>query len=249
MTPADREDLWTALREQAPAEGLAWLEEKTGDAAEDPSVVPTAFPAVGRRVGRGALDPASDPDGVHAWTLDDAGRALLLLATGDRVWALIEDLYRHGDAAERRGVLRALSFLPVGDSALWIVEDALRTNDARLVAAAMGPYAFAHLDDAALAQAVLKCVFVGIPVSPLRGIEDRATPDLSRMLAAFVHERIAAGRDVPAEVWTIIDLHPPARELDGIFAELDHPVEDRRLAAERALADRRAAEETVGRDV
>lgn len=248
MTPADREDLWAALRDRAPAGGIAWLEEKTGDAAEDPGVVEIAFPAVGRKVGRGTLDAASDPDDVHAWTLDDAARVLLLLAVGDEVGGLIGDLYRHGDAAERRGVLRALPFLPVGGSALRVVEDALRTNDARLVAAAMGPYAFAHLDDPALAQAVLKCVFVGIPVSPLRGIEDRATPDLSRMLAAFVHERIAAGRDVPAEVWAIIDLHPPAQELDGIFAELDHPVEDRRRAAQRALADRRTVEEPVGKD-
>ncbi len=248
MTPADRADLWTALRERAPTDGLAWLEEKTQDAAKDPGVVTTAFPAVGRKVGRGPLDPASDPDDVHAWTLDDAGRALLLLAAGDRVGEQIEDLYRHGDAAERRGVLRALPFLPVGDSALWVVEDALRTNDARLVAAAMGPYAFERLDDGALAQAVLKCVFIGISVSPLEGLKGRATPDLSRMLAAFVHERIAAGRDVPAEVWGIIDLYPPARELDAIFAELVHPVEDRRRAAERALADRRAIEEPVGKD-
>ncbi len=248
MTPAGREDLWASLRDRAPADGIAWLEEKTGAAAEDPGVVATAFPAVGRKVGRGPLEPASDPDDVHAWTVDDAGRALLLLAVGDGVGDQLDDLYRHGDAAERRGVLRALPFLPVGDSALWVVEDALRTNDARLIAAAMGPYAFAHLDDAALAQAVLKCVFVGIPVSPLGELEERATPDLSRMLAGYVHERIAAGRDVPAEVWAIIDLHPPAKELDGISAELDHPIEARRRAAQRALADRRAVEESVGKD-
>lgn len=247
MIPADREGLWTALQKRAPAEGMAWLEEKI-EAAEDPAVVATVFPAVGRKVGRGTLDPASDPDDVHAWTLDDAGRALLLLAAGDGVGEQLDDLYRHGDAAERRGVLRALPLLPVGDSALWIVEDALRTNDARLVAAAMGPYSFAHLDDAALAQAVLKCVFVGIPVSPLGDLEDRVTPDLSRMLAGYVHERIAAGRDVPAEVWTIIDLHPPARELEEIFAELGHPVGDRRRAAERTLADRRAVEESLGKE-
>ena len=53
MTPADREDLWTALREQAPAEGLAWLEEKTGDAAEDPSVVGAPGPPRGRGGGGG----------------------------------------------------------------------------------------------------------------------------------------------------------------------------------------------------
>ena len=248
MIQADRNELWTALRERAPADGVAWLEEKTLAAGEDPGVVAIAFPAVGRKVGRGMLDPASDPDDVHAWTLDDAGRTLLLRAAGDRVGDLLEDLYRHGDAAERRGVLRALPFLPLRGSAVRLVDDALRTNDARLIAAAMGPYALAHLDDAALAQAVLKCVFVGIPVSPLPGLEDRVTPDLSRMLAGYVHERVAAGRDVPAEVWKIIDRHPPTSELRAIFAELEHPVGDRRRAAAKTLADRRAVEELAGKE-
>ena len=39
------------------------------------------------------------------------------------------------------------------------------------------------------------------------------------MLAAFVHERVAAGRDIPAEVWTVIDRHPPDAELAAIEAE------------------------------
>jgi hypothetical protein len=56
------------------------------------------------------------------------------------------------------------------------------------------------------------------------------------MLADYVHERVAAGRDVPAEVWRIIERFPPAEELDAIIAELNHPVDERRHAAERALA-------------
>ena len=38
------------------------------------------------------------------------------------------------------------------------------------------------------------------------------------MLGAFVHERVAAGRDVPAEVWTVIDKYPPAEEIAAIEA-------------------------------
>ena len=41
-----------------------------------------------------------------------------------------------------------------GRRCLPVVRDALRTNDTRLVAAALGPYAAAHLDDAAWRQAV-----------------------------------------------------------------------------------------------
>jgi hypothetical protein len=40
----------------------------------------------------------------------------------------------------------------------------------------------------------------------------------------------------------VIELHPPADELRAIEAELDSPYEDRRAAAERALAKRKGAQ-------
>ena len=76
-----------------------------------------------------------------------------------------------------------------------------------------------------------------MPIAPLDGLPARATPETARMLAAFVHERVAAGRDIPAEVWTVIDRHPPVDELAAIEAERASRYADRREAAERALAD------------
>ncbi len=194
------------------------------------------FPSVGREVGRDPLEPGGDPDDVHAWTVDDAARTLLLAALGPGAADELDDLYRYGDAAERRGLLRALPYLEIGERAIGLVDDAIRSNDTRLIAAALGPYATAYLDHDGYDQAVLKCVFVGVPIAPLDGLEERATPEGARMLAAFVHERVAAGRDVPAEVWRVIDRFPPEAELSAIEAELDGPYADRRQAAERALA-------------
>ena len=229
-------ELWSALEQRATPEGLAWLRESVEAVEADPEAVRTRFAMAGRKVGRGPLDAAADPDDVHAWTVDDAARTLLLVALGDGVEAELADLYRFGDAAERRALLRALPHLPVGDRAVFLVDDAIRTNDTRLVAAALGPYATEHLDDAAYDQAVLKCVFIGVPIAPLDGLPERATPETARMLAAFVHERVAAGRDIPAEVWDVIDRHPPAAELAAIEAERQSEFPDRREAAERALA-------------
>jgi hypothetical protein len=229
-------DLWAALDDRVSPEALAWLRESVAAIEADAAAVRTRFPMAGRKVGRAPLDPDADADDVHAWTIDDAARTLLLVALGDGVEAELRDLYRFGDAAERRGLLRALRYLPVADRAMDILDDAIRTNDTRLVAAALGRYATEHLDDAAYDQAVLKCVFIGVPIAPLDGLPGRATPETARMLAAFVHERVAAGRDIPAEVWDVIDRHPPAAELAAIEAERESEFADRREAAERALA-------------
>jgi len=235
------EDLRAALEARVDAEALGWLDETLAELGNEPTRVRTAFPAVGRKLGREPLDPDADRDDVHAWTIDDAGRALMLAALGEAAEAELADLYRFGDTFEQRGLLRALPYLPIGDRALGLIDDAIRTNDTRLIAAALGPYATEHLDDDAYDQAVLKCVFCEIPISPLDGLPQRTTPSGSRMLAAFVHERVAAGRSIPAEVWEVIDRHPPAEELRAIEAELESPFDDRRRAVTRALEARAAA--------
>jgi hypothetical protein len=227
------EELWHRLRASVEPERLEWLAGAVEAVRTDPGTLATSFPAVGRHVGREPLEPG---DGDYGWTVDDAGRVLLILAAEDPE---LDDLYRYGDAAERRGVLRSLAMLDP-DAALSLVEDAVRTNDPRLLAAALGSYGLTRLDDEALNQAVLKCVFVGVPLAalPAGPLAARTTPALARMLAAYVRERVAAGRDVPPDVWPVIDTHPPPDELAAIEAELDHPVPGRRQAAAAALAER-----------
>ena len=234
-------DLSAAVEARASADGLAWLREASANVAGDPTAIRTRFPMVGRKVGREPLEEGADPADLFTWTIDDAARVLLLVAMGEAVEGELAELYRFGDAAERRGILRALPYLELGDRALYLTDDAIRTNDTRLIAAALGPYATAYLSDAQYDQAVLKCVFVGVPITPLDGIPERVTPDGARMLAAFVHERVAAGRDVPAEVWIVIDKYPHAEEIAAIEAELDSEFDDRRAAAQRALSNRRGA--------
>jgi len=231
-------DLAAALEARAKPEGLEWLREASAAAAADASSLRSRFAMVGRKVGRETLDEDADPNDVWAWTVEDAARVLLLVAAGERAEAELAELYRFGDAAERRGVLQALPYLDIEDRGLGLVDDAIRTNDTRLIAAALGPYATKYLSDEQYDQAVLKCVFVGVPITGLDGIPSRVTPDGARMLGAFVHERVAAGRDLPPEVWTVIDKYPPAEEIAAIEAELQSPFDDRRAAAERALSYR-----------
>jgi hypothetical protein len=246
MTPAA---LLTAVRARSGQQEWRWLEASLAAVATEPATIRSRFPAVGRKVGRGpAFDHADEPADVHAWTVDDAARTLLLVALGEHVGEEFEGLYWHGDVPERRAVLRALAFLPVGNTGVGLVLDALRTNDTRLVAAALGPYAAGHLGDHDYAHGVLKCAFLGVPLTGVAGLPARCTSELARMLAGYAHERVAAGRDVPPDIWPLVDRHPPAQLLAVLTAELDHPVAERRAAARRAL-DARAAQRSSDADL
>jgi hypothetical protein len=145
------------------------------------------------------------------WTVDDAARTLLIAElplTGPALTKAIEELYRYGDAGEKRGVLRALSVvdpvIELGEAGLPLVRDALRTNDTRLIAAALGSYGARHLDAAAYRQGVLKCLFTGIPLADIAGLDQRVDDELVRMMSEFAQERIAAGRFVPDDVWRFV---------------------------------------------
>ncbi|MFE7753468.1 EboA domain-containing protein [Streptomyces sp. NPDC057429] len=183
----------------------AWLDEALAEAAHaaahpgtDTGTPPweLRFASAGRHCGL-----------EHA----DSVRALLLLEARAGLPAVTR-LYERGTAAERRAVLLTLHRLDLGATALPLVEDALRTNDTRLVAAAVGPYAAAHLDAHAWRHAVLKCLFTEVPVEAVAELSRRARDDaeLARMLRDFAAERTAAGRPVPAGLWVVLDLTAPA---------------------------------------
>ncbi|MDO0915390.1 EboA domain-containing protein [Streptomyces sp. DT2A-34] len=183
----------------------------------DPRAVDALFAVAARRCGRAVLrvGPAAGP----AWSVDDAVRALLLVALppgGADPAVVAERLYRTGDAAERRAVLRSLPLLDaagdLGDRGLPLVEDAVRSNDPRLIAAALGPYSGHRLPAPAFRQAVLKCVFVGIPLAVVAGLDERADAELGRMMADFAHERRAAGREVPPDILDFLHTHPVPTE-------------------------------------
>ncbi|MFI0827420.1 EboA domain-containing protein [Streptomyces roseolus] len=174
----------------------AWFAEALADAtraATAPGAAPAPRPAwelrfvtAGRHCGRDAAD---------------AVRALLLTEARAGTETLTR-LYREGSAAERRAVLLALPFLVDGPQAVPLVDDALRTHDTRLIAAAVGPYAAAHLAPHAWRHAVLKCLFTGVPLTAVADLARRAAGDaeLARMLAAHAAERTAAGRELPRDL-------------------------------------------------
>jgi hypothetical protein len=192
-------------------EQQAVLDERCREVAADPARIRVVFPAAARDVAR---TPGISPD-PGADRVEDRVRVRMLeaLAVGlahdvDRLVAEVHDLYRHGDADERRAVLLGLQRLGLGNRVTDLLHDALRTNDPRLVAAAMGPCA-AHLPAPAWRQGVMKCLFAGVPLHLVSGWDERTDDELVRMVTDFADERRAAGRGVPDDVLTILDNRPP----------------------------------------
>ena len=217
--------------------GGEWLAGATARIRVEPAAIRTLFPAAGRHCGRGPLRPTgqSSPTAQLGATADDAARVALLAAlrevsTPGQLAAEVSDLYRYGDSAERRGVLRALpnldGVLPVA-AGLELVRDALRSNDTQLVAAALGRYAAEHLDPHGWRHGVLKCLFVGVPLAataaaaitaaatapavttaavttPAVTTPARVDAELGRMVTDFVAERRAAGRTVPPDAMSLL---------------------------------------------
>lgn len=236
-----------ALEAALDASARARLLDMASEIRDDPVRVRVLHPAAARVVGRGPLVSA-DPDGVHGPTLDDAVREVLFASLGEALAGdrhrLVEetsDLYRYGDADEKRAVLRALPVLDIGDQALPLVADALRTNDVRLVAAALGPYGGDHLDEQAWRQGVLKCLFVGVPLTAVARLDERRDEELARMVAAYCYERIAAGRDVPDDVWLVLAGYAEVLDDYPLHDELESEYADRRAAAARFLDSRNAS--------
>ncbi|HEY0449309.1 EboA domain-containing protein [Actinophytocola sp.] len=189
-----------------------WLVEAEARVRTDPAAIRTLFPAVGRKVGRGALRAESDPQGLVYGTVDDLARTRLLavlaeVLDGATLAGEVAELYRYGDDAERRGVLRGLVALPdtAVPTGLDVVKDALRANDIRLVAAAMGEFAARNLDAHTWRHGVLKCLFVGVPLAAVVDLNRRTDAELLRMVADYAQERRAAGRDVPADAVTLLE--------------------------------------------
>lgn len=206
-----------------------WLRRALADAAASAAV--SASPA-GEPASADPGAATSADTGTAAWErhFTSAGRhcgrhaagdvRVLLLHAARADTATLTRLYRQGTAAECTAVLNALPHLQLAAPAgcLPLVEDALRANDTGLVAAAVGPYAAAHLDAHGWRHAVLKCLFTGVPLQAVAGLAERARGDgeLARMLRDFAHERSEAGRQVPEDLHHVLDIAvTPAHAPEG----------------------------------
>jgi hypothetical protein len=180
----------------------------------------TAFSTLPRRVGKRdlVLDNADDLQTANVcagwypaqWSIDQAARSLLLLslpqAEEGLLNPLLEKLYTTAGITEAVALHQTLPLLPYGDRYQYWALEGFRSHITAVfnAIALWNPYPARQFDEATWNQLVLKAIFVGSPLYPIWGLDDRANATLSRMLMDYVHERWAAHREVTPELWRLV---------------------------------------------
>lgn len=220
MSPSPSVKLLKAWILRQAGDQAAWFEDGLArldaDAAErELHIVLGMAP---RRLGKAdlVLDEAdlAAADAAHAgwdpsgWSVDGAARvAALLVHRGNRPFAeVFKDLRRTADVAELVALYRGLSLYPEPETLAFEVGEGLRSNMRAVFEAIChhNPYPRNHFDDHRWNHMVLKALFVETTLAPIVGLDERANPELARILRDYAHERWAAGRPVSPELWRCV---------------------------------------------
>jgi hypothetical protein len=186
----------------------------------------------------GAARPGWDPRG---WTVDQAGRLVLLLADGmdgPAFAARLRSLLATADLSETICFLRGLPLYPDPGLHLMRAREGARSGMRPIFEAVAhaNPYPAEMFDEAGWNQLVLKALFIETTLAPIQGLDRRANPALMRMLCNYAHERWAAGRPVSPELWRCVG--PFADDAArGDLARVLRTGDDAERAAARAALD------------
>ena len=211
-----RNQLQSALQVRTSGEAARWLldarkEAETGSRERLLAIYTEASMRLGRlplaAPGGESSTAALEGLALDRWTLEDAARAVFLLARVDHETfegfeADARACYEMGDAREQQSWLRAVALLPAPDRFLALVIDACRTNILPVfeAVACENPYPSRFFPERNFNQLVMKALFNGVRLDRIVGLAARANIELARMATDFAAERRAAGRPVPADI-------------------------------------------------
>lgn len=209
MTEKPIEIILKIIQENANEKELVWL----GSKSTNIQLLPIAFVATPRFVGKRIIQSdVINIEGLNIqyWTLDRLVRVYLLLlmekSTQQSAVTQIETLFDTAEINESIALFSALPLFSQPEKWLHRATDAVRSNigDVFNSFAFGNPFAAKYFSDLAWNQLVLKCIFNDKPIHLILGIDHRANQALADMLSDFAHERWAAGRTVPAQVWRLV---------------------------------------------
>lgn len=247
MSEAAKTLLRNWLKRQLPDVQFAWLAgelAKFGERRQRDLEI--AFGLAPRKLGRADLAlsaadlaaadqarPGWDPRG---WSVDEAARTLALLEFGGGAGGFAKtfmELCRTAEVGEAVAIYRGLPLYPAPDKLEWQAGEGLRTS-MRAVFEAIAhrsPFPMENFSQERWNHMVLKALFIGSALHPIRGLDERCNPELAGILRDYAHERWAAGRPVTPELWRCL----------GPFAEGMMIDDLERVAGSSDRSERRAA--------
>ena len=215
-----------------------WVEERldalaAGAPERDLHVVLGLAP---RRLGKADLAPTEEERAeaeaarpgwrIDDWSVDGALRVLAILVHGgQRPFAdRFEDLRRTADAAETIALYRGLPLYPEPERLHFEAGEALRSNLKPVFEAVAhrNPFPREQFDEHRWNHMVLKALFVGSTLHPIEGLDERANPELARILREYAQERRAAGRPVTPELWRCVGPFAEGPALEDLARALGH---------------------------
>ncbi|MBI3678760.1 MAG: EboA domain-containing protein [Proteobacteria bacterium] len=253
MSDAARTLLREWLSRQLSDAQNAWLNEQIAVLQKDPSdpALHTALGMAPRRLGKDELT-LSDADRADAnaalegwdprgWSVADAARILLLSglpATGKPFADRFRALCQTADMAESIALHRGLPLYPDPAALEPQVGEGLRTNMRAMFEAIIhrNPYPRQHFDIHRWNHMVLKALFIDSRLAPIQGLDERANAELARIMCDFAHERWAAGRPVPFEIWRCVGPFAEGPMLDDLARALSSGDAIERSAAALGLS-------------
>lgn len=144
------------------------------------------------------------------WNLVQAVRVYFLLMLPKEDSKSYEEnivrLFETADMDEQVALYSALPLLPFPEKMSKRATEGIRTNitDVFDAIALHNPFPKDFLEKDPWNQMVLKAVFMQRPLYRIYGADERANPELARMLVDFAHERWAASRKVWPELWRFV---------------------------------------------
>jgi hypothetical protein len=235
-------------------QGLVWLDEKAGAIARGGEnwVFFTSFSAAPRYTGKADLNldlralRAADEVRPHwnpaHWSVDQATRSLMLLAVPardpDAYLATLDKVFNAADVGESVVLYQTLPLYPLPNRFIDRAAEGLRSNMTSVfeAVALRNPYPAEYFGENTWNQMVLKSCFVGSPLREIWGLDERANPNLARMLVDYAHERWAAGRTLTSELWRPVGPFAADDVLPDLERVLNDPDPIQQQAGALALA-------------
>ena len=199
-----------------------WLQAQVEEVASGrkSSALSTAIGIAPRRLGKAelALDAVEADDAqalvagldTRGWSVDQAARVLLLLASFDGDEAAfaqrLEGLLRSGEIGEHIALYRGLPLYPAPDRLVPLAGEGIRSAVQPVFEAVAhnSPFPARHFSEAMWNQMVVKALFIDSRLAPIQALDERRNADLAHMLVDYAHERRAAHRSVSPELWRCV---------------------------------------------